>query len=128
MVCTHIKQVFSFQSGKLESGGAEPPLDSVFDNESESLLQLDGNVSILSDSVPNSSGFSTTKNNKGEHQNRKPKHDKISTAINLPIIATYNVRSLIPKIQSVKISSSLYSEWLLSKIAHFWRENEAIRK
>ena len=84
------------------SGGSGPPQDSLFENESENLVQLDGNISISSDSVPNSPGFPTTKNKKGRHPNKKPRHDKISTAINLPIIATYNVRSLIPKIQSLK--------------------------
>ena len=31
-----------------------------------------------------------------------PRIDRISTALNLPIIATYNMRSLMPKIESLK--------------------------
>ena len=103
--------VFSAQSGKLEGGGAGPPLYSIFDNESDNLVQLDGNVSISSDSVTNSPGFPSTKNNKGGHQKRKPRHDKISTAINLPTIATYNVRSRIPKIQRSVSLAFLQEIW-----------------
>ena len=51
--------------------------------------QLDGNISICeSDKYPK------IKN--------KPKNDSVTAAINLPIVATYNLRSLAPKIQSLK--------------------------
>ena len=83
------------------SGGVGPPQ---VNSESERLVQLDGNVSILSDNESEISGLSASKVNKGgiQNQNQKPKNDKISAALNLPIIATYNLRSLIPKIKSLK--------------------------
>ena len=52
--------------------------------------QLDGNVSIASDKIDPI----ISKNTK--------KDDKISTALNLPIVATYNLRSLMPKFLSLK--------------------------
>ena len=52
--------------------------------------QLDGNVSISSDKIDPI----ISKNTK--------KDDKISTALNLPIVATYNLRSLMPKFLSLK--------------------------
>ena len=48
--------------------------------------QLDGNNSVCSDKL--------------QPSNDKP--DKISAALNLPIVATYNCRSLFPKIRSLK--------------------------
>ena len=48
--------------------------------------QLDGNVSVCSDQP--------------KHSKNKP--DKITAALNLPIVATYNCRSLFPKIESLK--------------------------
>ena len=105
------------------SGGSVPPQDSLFENESENLVQLDGNISISSDSVPNSPGFPTTKNKKGGHPDKKPRHDKISTAINLPIIATYNVRSLIPKIQSLK-NDILERSVSLAFLQEIWEQSD----
>ena len=48
--------------------------------------QLDGNVSVCSD--------------QSKHSKNKP--DQITAALNLPIVATYNCRSLFPKIESLK--------------------------
>ena len=80
-------------------------------NESESFAQLDGNVSICSNTTTNSGHHQNINNNgrhqninkKGRHQNnKKQKKDQISSALCLPVVATYNLRSLIPKIQSLK--------------------------
>ena len=54
--------------------------------------QLDGNTSLYTD---------TRANNK-YRVNQKTKVDKFEAALNLPIIATYNLRSLMPKIKSLK--------------------------
>ena len=48
--------------------------------ENPDIQQYDGNVSIISESENN------------------PRKDKVTAALNLPIMATYNVRSLFPKI------------------------------
>ena len=48
-----------------------PPQDSLFESESEYLVQLDGNISISSDSVPNSPEFPTSTIKKGGHPNKK---------------------------------------------------------
>ena len=47
--------------------------------------QLDGNVSVIPDSVQS-----------------RMKPDKISAALDLPTVATYNCRSLFPKVESLK--------------------------
>lgn len=64
--------------------------------ESESFLnidQLDGNVSICSNSNQ-SVNLPKTKHHS--------KADRITTALNLPIVASYNLRSLGPKVNSLK--------------------------
>ena len=50
------------------------------------IAQLDGNVSISSDSK----------------KQRFPKIDHVTVASSLPIVASYNLRSLIPKVNSLK--------------------------
>ena len=120
---TSSKQICTLLSGKLESGGAGPPLDYISDNESESLIQLDGNVSICSDNGNNTQRFPTPKLFKGGLQNKKPKQDKISTALNLPIVATYNVRSLIPKICSLK-NDILERSVDLALIQEIWEQHD----
>jgi hypothetical protein len=52
--------------------------------ENSDIQQYDGNISIFSESENNAS------NNKG------------TAALNLPIVATYNVRSLFPKVRSFR--------------------------
>ena len=54
------------------------------------IVQLDGNVSICSSNNVNIPKLS------------KPKVDKSTAALSLPIVATYNLRSLMPKVQSLK--------------------------
>ena len=53
--------------------------------------QLDGNTSICSNENVNISNPRNKKNPK-----------KVTAALNLPIVATYNLRSLMPKVQSLK--------------------------
>ena len=50
--------------------------------------QLDGNVSICSDQA--------------QPRRNNVKTDKITAALSLPIVATYNCRSLFPKVKSLK--------------------------
>ena len=54
------------------------------------IVQLDGNVSVCSSDNVNIPKLS------------KPKVDKSKVALSLPIVATYNLRSLMPKVQSLK--------------------------
>ena len=68
-------------------------------------------------------GFPQQKIKRGGHPNKKPRHDKISTAINLPIIATYNVRSLIPKIQSLK-NDILERSVSLAFLQEIWEQTD----
>ena len=84
-VSTNSEQVQPIHAGKLISGDKVSPL-----NNSSNIDQLDGNVSI-----------SSTDNFK-PHNLAKHKVDKVTAAEHLPIIATYNVRSLLPKIHSLK--------------------------
>ena len=56
--------------------------------EKYSLLQVDGNETISSSDTDTSVVY--------------PKADKIHSALNLPIVATYNLRSLLPKVKSLR--------------------------
>ena len=56
--------------------------------------QLDGNASVSSSDNLNISTRQQRLKNK--------KIDKITAALNLPTVASYNLRSLMPKIQSLK--------------------------
>ena len=67
--------------------------------------------------------ISQSKNKRGGHPNKKQRHDKISAAINLPIIATYNVRSLIPKIQSLK-NDILERSVSLAFLQEIWEQSD----
>ena len=58
-----------------------PPLES-FSN----IPQFDGNISIQSETSKNSG----------------VKPDKFQCALNLPVVATYNLRSFFPKVKNVK--------------------------
>ena len=66
-------------------------------NNPRLLVQLDGNLSISSADLDNSLSSSVTDND-----DTLPQIDKISSASYLPVIATYNARSLLPKINSFK--------------------------
>ena len=56
--------------------------------EKYSLIQIDGNETISSSDTDTSVVY--------------PKADKIHSALNLPIVASYNLRSLLLKIKSLK--------------------------
>ena len=66
--------------------------------------QLDGNQSVFNDSV----------------QPVKP--DKISAALSLPTVATYNCRSLFPKIDSLK-TDLLERQIDVSFLTEIWEQN-----
>jgi len=78
------KQIFTTAGGKLLEG-VQSPQDSSF-TVPETIQQLDGNDSLSSS---NSSIILT-------------KIDRHQTALALPIVATYNLRSLLPKVNSLK--------------------------
>ena len=60
--------------------------------------QLDGNVSILSNVTLASDGGQQVQSHKTIPPNKiEKKNEKISTASNLPLVASYNLRSLLPK-------------------------------
>ena len=58
--------------------------------------QFDGNDSVCSDIV-NPIGHGVVNTGKGNL-----KQDKVNAALSLPTVATYNLRSLCPKIDSLK--------------------------
>ena len=58
------------------------------------IVQLDGNVSNLSETTS-----SPSRNT--QHPVNNTKIDKISAALSLPVVATYNLRSLFPKIENL---------------------------
>ena len=69
------------------------------ETDSNDIAQLDGNISI-------DSSFST---------------DKISAAISLPTVATYNCRSLFPKVRSLKIDL-IERNIELAFLVEFWEQ------
>ena len=71
------------------------------------IVQLDGNDSVISES------------DRRTH-NRK---DKISAALNLPIVATYNVRSLFPKIRNFK-TDMLERRISVSFVSEIWQRED----
>ena len=78
------------------------------------LDQLDGNISFCSsDNVKNSRPDKPT----------NMKIDKIAAALSLPIVATYNLRSLMPKIQSLK-TDILERSVDLSFLQEIWEKGE----
>ena len=56
---------------------------SVYSDSESDICQLDGNDSVCLDNV-------------------NIRQDKITAALNLPTVATYNLRSLFPKVESLK--------------------------
>ena len=56
---------------------------SVYSDSESDICQLDGNDSVCLDNVI-------------------IRQDKITAALNLPTVATYNLRSLFPKVESLK--------------------------
>ena len=64
--------------------------------------QLDGNVSVCSSIIQNDPQSCKKLSDHLKPKNAK-KIDKIAAALNLPIVATYNLRSMIPKLKSLKI-------------------------
>ena len=60
------------------------------------IVQLDGNDSNISDITVNSQQFIPPAFVPGNNVSGKP--DKITAALSLPVVATYNLRSLFPKI------------------------------
>ena len=69
------------------------------------LLQFDGNVSISSDESESLNASEPTVSDTFENSQFGPislNVDKITAALSLPKIATFNLRSLFPKINSLK--------------------------
>ena len=72
------------------------------------LIQLDGNVSVITDDLSDSdispSNDSPMDRVPNEPLTNRVSHtsDRISCALSLPTIATYNCRSLFPKLGNVK--------------------------
>ena len=64
--------------------------------------QLDGNVSVCSSIIQNDPQSCKKLSDQLKPKNAK-KIDKIAAALNLPIVVTYNLRSMIPKLKSLKI-------------------------
>ena len=98
---SHNEQIFCI--GKLSEGDG-PPVDNL---ESE-ILQLDGNISICTDST-------ITK----PHQT-KAKH---VIAQNLPIVASFNARSLHPKIDNFK-TDLLHRNISIACVCEVWEQIE----
>jgi hypothetical protein len=67
------------------------------DNSFSDIGQLDGNTSHISDNVQ----LRQSRHEKSLKQ-PKPKNDRTCTALNLPTVASYNLRSLFPKVGNFK--------------------------
>ena len=69
------------------------------DNSFSDIGQLDGNTSHISDNVQ----LRQSRHEKSLKQpGGKTKSDRVCTALNLPTVASYNVRSLFPKVGNFK--------------------------
>ena len=106
----HQEQVPVFQPGKLITGEHDhgSPANNVSSSESDSDQSAYYSDSIISD-IGQFDGNVSVCSNKGSHQNinvqpkkKTVKPDKITAALSLPTIATYNCRSLFPKVESLK--------------------------
>ena len=60
-------------------------------SHSDNLIQLDGNVT-----------FADSDDHEPEPPRFRIRQDKIETALNLPVVASYNMRSLFPKAGNFK--------------------------
>ena len=84
--------------------------------------QLDGNVSVCSSIIQND-----PKSCKKLSDHLKPNNvkniDKIAAALNLPIVATYNLRSMIQKLKSLKIDI-LESSVDLGFLQEIWEQED----
>ena len=93
------------RGGKPFSPSPPPfPLYSIGLNLSD-IAQFDGNDSIDSDSL------------------LKNKTDKITSALNMPIVATYNMRSLFPKVGNLK-KDILERNIQLAFLCEIWQKSE----
>ena len=100
---TNIQQIFNTPRGKLIEGVPGPhdcPLSSP-----EKIQQLDGNDSIC---LSNSSVITNI--------------EQHNTALTLPIIATYNLRSLLPKVKSLK-TDLIEREIDLAFLQEIWEDS-----
>ena len=81
---------------------------SLVESESESIctdsdiIQLDGNCSVLSSSDSNYVSNNLANSENLSESGDSAKSDKITASLHLPTIATYNCRSVFPKIESLK--------------------------
>ena len=75
---------------------------------------MDGNDSICSEDQDQITGCST----------KNVKIDKITAALSLPIVATYNCRSLIPKIESLK-KDLIERQIDLGFLQEIWEQNKS---
>ena len=90
------------------------------DSDSENftpMAQLDGNISICS------SPTHSNDKNKGSHKNHKIKSNTVTRAQNLPVVASYNLRSLIPKIESLK-NDIIERSVGLAFLQEIWEQSE----
>ena len=90
------------------------------DSDSENftpIAQLDGNISICS------SPTHSNDKNKGSHKNHKIKNNTVTRAQNLPVIASYNLRSLIAKIESLK-NDIIERSVGLAFLQEIWEQSE----
>ena len=78
------------------------------DNSDSVIGQLDGNISLDNSDTVNRA---------------RAKKDKFSTALNLPIVATYNARSLFPKIESFK-TDMIERNISVSFVSEVWEKSE----
>ena len=76
------------------------------------------NASVISDKS-DMSDILQLDGNDSRSESKNSKQDKISAALNLPIVATYNVRSLFPKIGNFK-TDMLESKISVSFVSEIW--------
>jgi hypothetical protein len=57
-------------------------------------------------------------------ESNRNRQDKITAALNLPIVATYNVRSLFPKIGNFKTDKLLERNISVSFVSEIWERSD----
>ena len=89
-----ISLISQFQTGSRETFKRGVHSTTPLSSDISNIVQLDGNVSNLSETTS-----SPSRNT--QHPVNNTKIDKISAALSLPVVATYNLRSLFPKIENL---------------------------
>ena len=92
-----------------------PGLTSKCELNISNVAQLDGNISVC---ISESESTTTS-----PPKQFRPKFDRITTALNLPSVATYNCRSFFPKLGNLK-TDLIAREIDVGFMVEIWKKKE----